>query len=218
MPGSGLRYLALRRRKQNYSKALNKAEKKQVSKIAKAVLNRNLEKKWKTSSWANQNITNSGHITGLLRPSQGDAYNEREGSVVTPTYLEVRAAIEQNNAATQRQSVRLCVVQSKMGETAPGLADFPGFLGNFTPDQLSKYNVLADHVITLNENGAAAPVRRQLDFKIYGKKFHKARWLSGTTAGVSPDDGGSVTLYVASDVAASPPTITSNHLIKYTDA
>ena len=49
MPASGaLRYLALRKRKS----ALSSKEKKQVSSIAKRVINKTIEKKWYLSNYA----------------------------------------------------------------------------------------------------------------------------------------------------------------------
>lgn len=200
-----------------FKKALNSKEKKQVSSIAKRVVNKTIEKKWYLSSYAAHNVTNGGSLLALCAPSSGTAYNQRTGQRVKPTYISVRFAVEQNNAATQRQSCRFIIVQSRRGESAPGVADFPSFLGNFTPDQLSKYNVLMDKVVTLNENGAAAPVRKQFSKKIYAKKLHGMKWNAGTLSGTA-NDGGAITLYSCSDVGASPPTVTSDHIAYYTDA
>lgn len=196
--------------KQTKAKATARSEAKKVVKSL-------AEKRWHTHSAAAVNITNSGAIIGaIFDPAQGSAYDQRTGSIVQPVSLEVRAAIEQNNAAVQRQSVRCMLIQAKPGQTLPAAATMPGFLGNVTPDQKSRFNILMDKVITLNENGAAAPVRKQFHLTVK-RGFNKCKWDAGSSGAVVPDDGGALAFYYCSDVGASYPTITYNTLTRYSD-
>lgn len=197
--------------------SLTVAKRKEVTKIAKTVVNRKTETKWKAFSSSGALVDSNGIIHGLASMQQGNQYEQRDGSSVRPYNLGIRFYLDQNNTTVQRQTVRVYVVQMRKGSAAMGAGQFPSITGHWTPDQLSRARVLYDRVYTLNENGAAAPVRRYSNINLYGKKFIQCKWDAGSTTNISPDDGGSIHLVAVSDVTLTPPAITYAAMLKFKD-
>lgn len=128
----------------------------------------------------NTDATTTGAVIALTTFAAGDTSITRDGNKIDVKSVELRIRVELE-AVTQNAVCRFVLVRDKQpNQAASPLATATGFLDTISPESLrsilylSRYDVLMDKTVSLNEGSGAVQ-------KMFFKKYIKVRDNSVTT-------------------------------------
>lgn len=159
----------------------------------------------------------AGTVIGLTLIDQGDDYNKRTGRQIKVTSLALRFIVNQHASATETQTRIMLVRDREQDGVIPTVTGATGVLSSANVqafpyyDNMRRFTILYDKVITHSSNGSQSTFR-----KYYKKMALKVRY-DGTTASQAHQKENNLYLLLISNEATNTPTVNWESKIRYID-
>lgn len=165
-----------------------------------------------------QSDYSAGTTAGVIHVNaitQGDDYNQREGSKVVIRYVNARGWIKHNNTATDGQVVRVWLIldRQQVADSSPTAANIFTTAANsvtspLNPSTVGRFRILWSKTYTVDPSNEIRPV-------FMGKKLFVASRFNGT-ANTDIQKNGLYIVYASSD-NTNKPTLTLDVRTSYND-